>query len=67
LAVLELQKAAKKCLTTITFFRKIETVVFLAEDYGINRIYSQKCVPGGRLWKLIMESTEFSAKFVKTG
>jgi hypothetical protein len=24
--------------------------VFLAEDYGINQIFPQKCVSGGRLW-----------------
>ena len=51
LAALELQKAAKKCLTTI--FRKLKKVVFLAEDDGINQIFPQKCVSGGRLWMTI--------------
>ena len=34
---MELRKAAKKCLTT--FFWKLKKDVFLAEDYGINRIF----------------------------
>jgi hypothetical protein len=61
LAALELQKAAKKCLST--FFRKLKKVVFLAEDYEINRIFPQKCVSGGRFWNQPI----FYAKFVKTG
>jgi hypothetical protein len=32
-------------------FLEIEKkVAFLAEDYGINRIFLQNCVSGGRLW-----------------
>jgi hypothetical protein len=31
-------------------FHKLKKVVFLAEDDGINQIFLQKCVSGGRLW-----------------
>jgi hypothetical protein len=39
--------------------------VFLAEDYGINQIFLQICVSGGRLWMQL--EPKFSAKFVKMG
>jgi hypothetical protein len=61
LAALELRKAAKKCLTT--FFRKLKKIVFLAEDDGINQIFLQKCVSGGRLWM----TTGFSRKIRENG
>jgi hypothetical protein len=48
LAVLELQKAVEKCLTT--FCRKLKKGVFLAAEHGIKWIFLQKCVPGRRVW-----------------
>ncbi len=39
--------------------------VFLAEDYGINRIFPQNCVSGETLW--IHRVPKFSAKYVKVG
>jgi hypothetical protein len=40
-------------------------IVFLAEDYGINRFFPQSCVSGGRL--LTQREPKFSAKIRENG
>jgi hypothetical protein len=46
-------------------FLEIKKVVFLAEGYGINQIFLQNCVSGGRL-RMQLEP-KYSAEFVLMG